>query len=65
MAAGRPAREPAAIVVNAARPDQQVRLTTLDGLAEAAANAPALAIIVVGENVALAKDLAWCVPGRT
>lgn len=65
MAAGRPAHEPAAIVANAARPDQQVRLTTLDGLAEAAADAPALAIIVVGENVALAKDLAWCAPGRT
>jgi len=59
IAAGRSAQEPAAIVSNAARADQQVRLTTLEGLGEAAKDAPALAIIVVGQNVALAKDLAW------
>ena len=59
MAAGRSSHEPAAIVANAARPDQQVILTTLGGLAAAAENAPALAIIVIGENVKLAKELSW------
>jgi uroporphyrin-III C-methyltransferase len=59
LAAGRPTSEPAAIVANAARPDQQVILTTLGGLAAAAENAPALAIIVIGENVSLAKELSW------
>jgi uroporphyrin-III C-methyltransferase len=59
MAAGRSAHEPAAIVANAARPDQQVILTTLGGLAAAAENAPALAIIVIGENVRLAEELSW------
>ena len=59
MAAGRSSHEPAAIVANAARPDQQVILTTLGGLAAAAENAPALAIIVIGEYVKLAKELSW------
>lgn len=57
--AGRPPEEPAAIVANAARPDQQVTITTLSGLAAAAENAPALAIIVIGENVKLAEELSW------
>ena len=59
MAAGRSSHEPAAIVANAARPDQQVILTTLGGLATAAENAAALAIIVIGENVRLAEELSW------
>jgi uroporphyrin-III C-methyltransferase len=59
LAAGRPQDEPAAIVANAARPGQQVIITTLGGLAAAAENAPALAIIVIGENVSLAKELSW------
>jgi uroporphyrin-III C-methyltransferase len=59
MAAGRSSQEPAAIVANAARPDQQVILTTLGGLAAVAENAPALAIIVIGENVKLAEELSW------
>ena len=59
MAAGRPPHEPAAIVANAARSDQEVIITTLDGLAAAAENAPALAIIVIGENVKLAAELSW------
>jgi len=59
MEAGRAPHEPAAIVANAARPDQQVILTTLGGLAAAAENAPALAIIVIGENVKLAQELSW------
>jgi uroporphyrin-III C-methyltransferase len=59
IAGGRSANEPAAIVANAARPDQSVIVTTLDGLAAAAARSPALAIIVIGENVTLAKELDW------
>jgi uroporphyrin-III C-methyltransferase len=59
VAAGRGADEPCAIVANAARADQQVIVTTLAGLAAAAENAPALAIIVIGENVRLAKQLSW------
>ena len=59
QAAGRDANEPAAIVANAARPDQQVIITTLGGLPAAAETAPALAIIVIGENVRLAEELNW------
>ena len=59
LAAGRSADEPAAIVANAARTDQQVIITTLGGLAHAAENAPALAIMVIGQNVALARELNW------
>ena len=59
LAAGRASTEPAAIVANAARPDQQVIITTLGGLAAAAQDAPALAIIVIGENVTLAEELNW------
>jgi siroheme synthase len=59
LAAGRAPEEAAAIVGNAARPDQQVIFTTLGELATAAQNAPALAIIVVGENVKLARELSW------
>jgi uroporphyrin-III C-methyltransferase len=59
LAAGRGADEPAAIVANAARQDQQTIVTTLGGLAAAAENAPALSIIVIGENVRLAGELSW------
>jgi len=59
LAAGRAGSEPAAIVANATRPDQQVIVTTLAGLAAAAVDAPALAIIVIGENVKLADELSW------
>ena len=59
LAAGRAPGEACAIVANAARADQQVIVTTLGGLAAAAESAPALSIIVIGENVALAKDLSW------
>ena len=64
LAAGRTPDEPAAIVANAARPDQQVIVTTLGGLAAAADNAPALAIIVIGENVKLAEELSWLASAR-
>jgi uroporphyrin-III C-methyltransferase len=59
LAAGRAPDESCAIVANAARPDQQVIVTTLEGLAAAAENAPALCIIVIGENVKLAGELSW------
>jgi uroporphyrin-III C-methyltransferase len=59
LAAGRAPGEACAIVANAARPDQQVIVTTLEGLAAAAENAPALSIIVIGENVKLAGELSW------
>ena len=61
LAAGRQAGEPCAIVSNAARRDQQVTITTLGGLAAAAQDAPALSIIVIGQNVALATELNWLV----
>jgi len=59
IAAGRDRNEPTAIVANAARQDQQVFFTTLGELPVAAENAPALAIMVIGENVRLAKELNW------
>jgi uroporphyrin-III C-methyltransferase len=59
LTAGRAPDESCAIVANAARPDQQVIVTTLEGLAAAAENAPALSIIVIGENVKLAGELSW------
>ena len=65
MDAGRPKDEPAAIVANAARADQEVIITSLGKLAAAAESAPALAIIVVGENVKLAKELSWLAPQST
>ena len=65
LAAGRDANEPAAIVANAARADQQVIVTTLGGLALAAETAPALSIIVIGENVKLANELSWLAKTRS
>jgi uroporphyrin-III C-methyltransferase len=59
LAAGREANEPAAIIANATRPDQHVTITTLAGLPAAAESAPALAVLVVGENVGLARELSW------
>jgi uroporphyrin-III C-methyltransferase len=59
LAAGREKDEPAAILANATRPDQQLILTSLGGLAAAAEKAPAVSIIVIGENVRLAGELSW------
>jgi uroporphyrin-III C-methyltransferase len=58
-AGGRAGDEPAAIVANAARPEQSVTVTTLAGLEAAAEASPALSIIVIGENVRLAEELNW------
>jgi uroporphyrin-III C-methyltransferase len=57
--AGRSPDEPAAIIANATRPDQHVAITTLAGLPAAAQTAPALAVLVIGENVGLARELSW------
>jgi uroporphyrin-III C-methyltransferase len=57
--AGRKADEPAAIVANAARPQQQVMVTNLGRLGEMAAASPAVSIIVIGENVRLRQELDW------
>jgi len=59
LAAGRSPDEPAAIIANATRPDQHVTITTLAGLPAAAETAPALAVLVIGENVGLARELSW------
>jgi len=65
IAAGRGADDPAAIVANAARADQQVIVTTIGGLAAAAEASPALSIIVIGENVKLAGELNWLARARS
>jgi uroporphyrin-III C-methyltransferase len=59
MAAGRGPAEPAAIIANATRTDQQVIVTTLEGLGAAADQSPAISIIVIGENVRLRGSLDW------
>jgi uroporphyrin-III C-methyltransferase len=59
IAAGRDKNEPAAIVANAARADQQVIVTTLEGLGAAAERSSAISIIVIGENVRLREQLDW------
>jgi uroporphyrin-III C-methyltransferase len=57
--AGRPASEPAAIVSGATSGKQNVRVTTLAGLADAAKQSDAPAILVIGENVKLREGLDW------
>ena len=59
LKAGRDANEPAAVIANATRAGQKVTITTLAGLPAAAENAPALAVLVIGENVGLARELDW------
>jgi uroporphyrin-III C-methyltransferase len=59
VAAGRNKNEPAAIVANATRADQQVIVTTLEGLAAAAEQSPAVSIIVIGENGRRRDQLDW------
>jgi uroporphyrin-III C-methyltransferase len=53
IAAGRNADEPAAVVSNASLPSQEVRVTTLAKLGDAAAQTDAPAMLVIGENVSL------------
>src|SRR6185312_15449994 len=59
IAAGRRPDEPAAIVANAARPNQSVIVTSLEHLGQAAGASPAVSIIAIGENVKLRSQLDW------
>jgi uroporphyrin-III C-methyltransferase len=59
MAHGRAADEPAALVSDATSGKQNVDVTTLAQLGEAAAASTAPAIIVIGENVKLREGLDW------
>jgi uroporphyrin-III C-methyltransferase len=62
MAAGRAGSTPALIAENASRPDERRIVTTLAGLAEAAAALSGPALLIVGEAMALAQVLE---PART
>jgi hypothetical protein len=55
MAAGRAGSTPALIVENASRADERRLVTTLSGLAEAAATLAGPALLIVGEAMALAQ----------
>jgi uroporphyrin-III C-methyltransferase len=55
MAAGRAGSTPSLIVENASRPDERRVVTTLSGLAEAAAGLSGPALLIVGEAMALAQ----------
>jgi uroporphyrin-III C-methyltransferase len=55
MAAGRAGSTPALIAENASRADERRVVTTLAGLAEAAANLNGPALLIVGEAMALAQ----------
>ncbi|WP_414693892.1 uroporphyrinogen-III C-methyltransferase [Phenylobacterium sp.] len=55
MEAGRAGATPALIVENASRPDERRVVTTLAGLAEAAAALSGPALLIVGEAMALAQ----------
>ncbi|HSV04109.1 MAG TPA: uroporphyrinogen-III C-methyltransferase [Phenylobacterium sp.] len=57
MAAGRAGSTPALIVENASRPDERRIVTTLAGLAKAAAALSGPALLIVGEAMALAEEL--------
>jgi uroporphyrin-III C-methyltransferase len=59
LAAGRAADEPAAIVSDATFDKQTVRITTLAELGARAKESDAPAILVIGENVKLARGLDW------
>jgi uroporphyrin-III C-methyltransferase len=59
IAAGRVAREPAAIVSDATSGKQAVVVTTLGELGNAALDNSAPAIVVIGENVRLREGLDW------
>ena len=67
IAAGRNANEPAALVSNASGADQDVQVTTLGELGDAATQESAPTIIVIGEIVKLRAGLDWlgALEGRT
>jgi len=57
--AGRSAEEPAAVISDASFAAQNVRVTTLGGLGQAASESTAPAILVIGENVRLREGMDW------
>jgi len=57
--AGRSADEPAAVISDASFATQNVRVTTLGGLGQAASESTAPAILVIGENVRLREGMDW------
>ena len=57
IAAGRSGATPALVVENASRADERRTLTTLSGLADAAARVDGPALLIVGEAMALAQPL--------
>lgn len=57
IAAGRSGATPALVVENASRADERRTLTTLSGLADAAAGVDGPALLIVGEAMALAQPL--------
>lgn len=61
LEAGRPAATPAAIVLDASLPDQEVRMSDLALLAEHGAGdlAGRPVLLIIGPVVALAAELAW------
>ena len=64
LGAGRDAATPALIVENASRADERRVVTTLAGLAEAAATLTGPALLVVGEAMALAQTLPTARPSE-
>ena len=64
LAAGRAGATPALIVENASRADERRIVTSLAGLAEAAASLSGPALLIVGEAMALAQALPFPRSGR-
>ena len=59
IAHGRAAITPVAVISRGTRPDQQVKIGTLEHLETLAHRAPTPALLVIGEVVALHHQLAW------
>ncbi|MHA7845415.1 siroheme synthase CysG [Serratia sp. D1N4] len=59
IAYGREASTPVAVISRGTRPDQQVRIGTLQQLEQLAQQAPLPALLVIGEVVELHHQIAW------
>lgn len=59
IAHGRSADTPVAVISKGTLPDQQVFAGQLRDLADLAAQAPAPALLLIGETAGLSRDLAW------
>lgn len=62
MANGRSPHTPAAVIQEAATPHQQTVVATLQTIAAAAAHIQSPAVIVIGDVVALSREIAWYTP---